>query len=748
MTTPTSMVPQTALEHTVQDLPQAQHDGTVRQFFGVIEHGPLLPSWGSRQRLQLLQRYDRHDFSTLWTGASAGLQKKIAATPWEVTGPAGEDIQWAQDLLRNANFGAGWSSLVMQAVRDFLRYDTGAFIEVIGPGDPLLPMAGPAVGLATLDPLRAWPTGDPVYPVAYFAQRGTVHLLHHTRVITLLDAPDSDEQHPGWGLCALSRAIALAVREFYMARYGITQLDDSPPPGFLVASNINKVDMQSALNAMRHGMNQDEPNVLGRTMVLYGGATEMPSKLESVALATPPEKFDWPTYVDVDVNMLALALGVDKQDIWELTSGGLGTATQSEVLARKGRGNTPGFLMAELTRVINDVLPLEYEFQFKFRDSQEDQERAAIRAQNAQTVQTVASALTPDEVRRFLVATDDAWQDILLDPAGNLVRLDDADRRDPNAEAVAADTTGVDEAGPDGVAPATPASRPAQPAQSTAVTTPTSSQQAPAGADVAPENLDSTEGLNGAQITAALEIISGVVDGSLPPETAIELLVAMGISADRAQRMVRSAQAQPQPAAQIADRLTRAAVFKAFATTSAEFMNLFVDLVNGALDDDLGRRRAGTVLRAQLRRLGTEAFRDGLEEGGVNRAELSDADREAILAYTAEQSRYVTGLLNTVYKDGLSSDQVLARAGMWSNKTLRGYYHLGIESAIKNGAVKWHLGSAEEHCRDCLRLNGQVHRFVDWKRRGFLPGAETLECKGYNCQCRFERTAERARGRF
>lgn len=53
-----------------------------------------------------------------------------------------------------------------------------------------------------------------------------------------------------------------------------------------------------------------------------------------------------------------------------------------------------------------------------------------------------------------------------------------------------------------------------------------------------PSTLESDKGLNGAQITAALEILNGVQSGAIADEVAVDLLTALGIEAQRAQRMV------------------------------------------------------------------------------------------------------------------------------------------------------------------------------------------------------------------
>lgn len=57
--------------------------------------------------------------------------------------------------------------------------------------------------------------------------------------------------------------------------------------------------------------------------------------------------------------------------------------------------------------------------------------------------------------------------------------------------------------------------------------------------DGAPVNIDSTQGLNGAQIQAALNILAGVVNGATVPSVAVELLMTLGIEPERAKRMVQ-----------------------------------------------------------------------------------------------------------------------------------------------------------------------------------------------------------------
>jgi HK97 family phage portal protein len=71
---------------------------------------------------------------------------------------------------------------------------------------------------------------------------------------------------------------------------------------------------------------------------------------------------------------------------------------------------------------------------------------------------------------------------------------------------------------------------------------------APASDGETPVNIEAAAGLNGAQITAALAILAGVSAGTTTPTVAVELLIALGISPEKASVMVGSTPANVAPA--------------------------------------------------------------------------------------------------------------------------------------------------------------------------------------------------------
>jgi len=422
---------QQAERHTIQQLPDARESTGASAVFYAAPPGPYLPAWGTRARERALRQYYRHDRNWMAQSAFAGVAKKIASTPWELRGT--RSVGYWHELLYHADFGAGWTTLITKIIIDYLRHDVGAFVEVIAPGRTDRPITQRVVGLAALDPLRCYPTGDPMYPVIYHTALGGYHTLHHSRVWRLYDMPDSDDQRPGYGLCALSRAIAIVVQQLRVTSYIDTRLDDVPPPGIMILRNISEQAFASALDLYSDEQQRDQQPVLGRMIRLPSIDPTAPAGVEQVAFAQAPDNWNYREYVELHANAIALALGVDVQEIWQLTGGNLGSAQQSEILHAKSQGRLIGSLLTQIERGLNAILPRHLTFELKRRDPYEVQERAQTARLWGDFVQTVSSTLTVDEARRILANMVEAYHDAVTDERGAVVRLHDADIADAEA---------------------------------------------------------------------------------------------------------------------------------------------------------------------------------------------------------------------------------------------------------------------------------------------------------------------------
>ena len=85
---------------------------------------------------------------------------------------------------------------------------------------------------------------------------------------------------------------------------------------------------------------------------------------------------------------------------------------------------------------------------------------------------------------------------------------------------------------------------------------------------------------------------------------------------------------------------------------------------------------------------------------------------------------------------------------MWVNMAINDIYYVGLGNANRNQRYMWVMNPAKEHCRTCLKLNGQIHRMKEYTQRGLVPQSRALECRGFNCGCALQKTDLPARGRM
>lgn len=144
-------------------------------------------------------------------------------------------------------------------------------------------------------------------------------------------------------------------------------------------------------------------------------------------------------------------------------------------------------------------------------------------------------------------------------------------------------------------------------------------------------------------------------------------------------------------------------------------------------------------------------FIAGLEEGGASSDEMSDEEQKYLDAWVKNQLTFVDGVAEAAAE--AKGDRALQRAfygriDLWvdSMRTL-GMTAKGFASADQMG--QWKFGQTEKHCSTCSKLaNGPPHRVSWFLKRGYIPrenGSETLQCKGFRCDCQIDsvKTGER-----
>lgn len=614
-----------------------------------IRGASFLPSWGNPARQFALRRmwYDQSNFLT--TAAMTNLSKRIQQTPWQIEG-AKSRVPHFQDLFQNAAYGKGFDTFISQLLQEYQTLDTGVWIELVGSGEPDTPLTTEIVGMNVLDGLRCYATGNDEFPLIYQSYRRNVLVpVHYTRVHRMVDSPSPDPAFAGMGLSAMSRAASVSFILMLLQRHQVSNLDEAPANGFIVYKGIFPQNVEEAKSKYEGQRSPEQSTLLHNMLEVFpiqdGGDTDV----KIVPFSQLPANYNFQEAMQIYVNELALAIGVDPQDIFPLASGSMGSAMQSHVLHRKGEGKAYGQILTELERLFNKILPRSLEFKWKPNDT----ERTKAEAENAQlwvslSTQMLQGGVIDNEQAVQLLANNvEAFADVLFDENGGLRLPDDDPKSTEQIEAVVVDDTVEEE----------------------------------------------------------------------PPNDAV-------IASD-------------EKSYTKAERIRN------------EFEAAIGNLFQAAVNKELDRRRFGINARALISRYGRNAYLEALAESGIERDQLTEQDMAKIAELTIEQSKYVTDVGIAIYQDDrVSPEEAAGKPQMWFNKSIMPFYQAGKVSADRNGIYEWRLGATEQHCKDCQRLNGQVHRLSNWVKNAWLPQSSKLACGGFRCDCSLKKTRRQVTGSY
>jgi HK97 family phage portal protein len=233
----------------------------------------------------------------------------------------------------------------------------------------------------------------------------------------------------------------------------------------------------------------------------------------------------------------------------------------------------------------------------------------------------------------------------------------------------------------------------------------------------------------------AADVVTAALAAGLPP--------AAAIAAGRRALLPRAF------ARELAQLLLVMAGVKSIEDVRDEFRAQLAPVLFSANLKEIDRRRAGTIVRFLIAKYVNIAYREGMREVGVE-GEPSEEERQQIKQLIKEQSPFVSELTKLLRDETLSEAELVSRVEAWVNGALMPAYNAGLASAGENGMFEWREGDTVEKCKDCLRLDGQRHRWRDWAARNLLPGTpgQATECKGFNCQCKLIPVSGEARGDF
>ena len=144
----------------------------------------------------------------------------------------------------------------------------------------------------------------------------------------------------------------------------------------------------------------------------------------------------------------------------------------------------------------------------------------------------------------------------------------------------------------------------------------------------------------------------------------------------------------------------------------------------------------GDMLDAVDRNL-SQAWFAGMKACGILPSEISDEEERARTGLILESLNRITGFGEDILagkKAGKKVSDFFSRVKIWANRWNEAFT-LAKAMACADQKEEWILGPTEEHCEDCAKYNGRVHRNSMWIKWATLPQSRKLSCSGYNCLC-------------
>jgi len=395
----------------------------------VISTSALIPPWWSKKRDQELHRVTKQSghLSGLFYLATTKLSNipiTFKAKDPTIISHVEEAEKFTQQMQFVSEFGEGLRMAMKKFIYDYLVYDNGAFMEIIGYGDPDGPIQGRPISVRHLDSQKCTRTGDVIYPVRYEGEDGQWYKFHFTRIVSLSQQPSGLTRMNGVGFSAASRCFEIAQVLGDQLQYKLEKMGARPQNQIIVANNMETQQVVKSFMVAEELMNQLGLQRYAKQVVLAGTDIEV-SKIDLNNF----EPFDEEVGTLMAIYSLAYIIGLDVRDIWPIS----GAKASDQIANMKARGRLPADFTADFKQQADyKICPPYLEVSFDFQDDDEDMQRANIRDIRSRRVErlTASDAIDAEGQRRMLLQDGDITRE-------EFIRLQYADGKLENGIPVA-----------------------------------------------------------------------------------------------------------------------------------------------------------------------------------------------------------------------------------------------------------------------------------------------------------------------
>jgi len=415
---------------TRQDYAADPYSGSVGMYFvyPTPYSGPTyapLPAWWSTQRDFVLRGTVHRE--SMWAAAIAKAITKTASLGWVINDTADSQLRTTRGqqlyLTALAGMQRGWVPFLNVHLRDYLLTDNGAFVEVVRASAA---SGSRIIGLAHLDSARCTRTADPDVPVLYRDRLGKIHEMRWWQVLSFSDMPDPSETWNGVGLCAASRAFLTIAKLAAIEQYLYEKSSGDGATELTLLRGVSENQLISAVTTA-DAEQKRKGAVYYKGKILTAFLSDQELQEITIPLKSTPDGFDAKQERDNAYMIYANAIGIPVQDIQPLSGQGLGTGTQTLILAEEAEAQGLAAWRQQWLHVQNEVvLPASTTFSWADKNDTRDQkakaEVAKLRA-DTRASQIMSGEITVEQAQQLGVDAGDLPREFIAQdetPGGSL----------------------------------------------------------------------------------------------------------------------------------------------------------------------------------------------------------------------------------------------------------------------------------------------------------------------------------------
>jgi hypothetical protein len=282
----------------------------------------LLPPWWSEMReIKLRIASIEND---MLSSVIQTMVMKLFTLPLRVV-PKNQYIQTSVQLANTYNtiLQTSWNSEAERFLNDVVTFDKGGFLLILGNDNISRPFSEGEVptGLKHIPAQCIELIDNTETPYRYIGANGGSNIgIHWSRVIRLTQIPTAISEKSYVGLSFVSRAFNVAQLMMSSIQYGLEGLgkidSDQVIWGTSVTSQAIKQAFKDAkIDSLNSGLRTNGARV-------FLGLRDPQAKVNVLDLKRLPANFSYETFLAVTVKLLAIAAGIDEDDIVATSSAG------------------------------------------------------------------------------------------------------------------------------------------------------------------------------------------------------------------------------------------------------------------------------------------------------------------------------------------------------------------------------------------------------------------------------------------